>query len=68
MKIFLDTNIFPEFIDRRVTTGSGQSVTVTKYPDPDVTQLPKVIDSVTLASVYTSHTNSFFLGRVRKTT
>ena len=37
MKIFLDTNIFPEFIDRRVTTGSGHFVTVTKYPDPDVT-------------------------------
>ena len=33
MKIFLDTNIFPEFIDRRVTTGSGHFVTVTKYPD-----------------------------------
>ena len=28
MKIFLDTNIFPEFIDRRVTTGSGHFVTV----------------------------------------
>ena len=39
MKIFLDTNIFPEFIDRRVTTGSGHFVTVTKYPDPDVTLL-----------------------------
>ena len=39
MKIFLDTNIFPEFIDRRVTTGSGHFVTVTKYPDPDVTQI-----------------------------
>ena len=41
MKIFLDTNIFPEFIDRRVTTGSGHFVTVTKYPDPDVTQSQK---------------------------
>ena len=40
MKIFLDTNIFPEFIDRRVTTGSGHFVTVTKYPDPDVTKPP----------------------------
>ena len=39
MKIFLDTNIFPEFIDRRVTTGSGHFVTVTKYPDPDVTRV-----------------------------
>ena len=38
MKIFLDTNIFPEFINRRVTTGSGHFVTVTKYPDPDVTK------------------------------
>ena len=39
MKIFLDTNIFPEFIDRRVTTGSGHFVTVTKYPAPDLTRL-----------------------------
>jgi hypothetical protein len=53
MKIFLDTNIFPEFIDRRVTTGSGHFVTVTKYPDPDVT-LPVTRPTITLKKRWNS--------------